>query len=202
VATRLRLRLRLRAEAGFGLVELTMAMVMLNVGILAVVAAFNSGALALRRASALGNASTIADQQMEHLRALRNCQIYLTAAQMPGLTSTYANDTGSYQAAGSYYSSSTPAASQNWLVDANDTTWSAAHSPLAAPTSCPGTGLNPHQTIVGPDNRSYVVDTYLFVIHLGTGGWQKQATIVVRDPNASTLALVRESSAFDPSSAP
>ncbi len=197
-----RLRQRLRSEAGFGLIELTLAMVMLNVGILAVVAAFNSGALALRRASAVGNASTIADQQMERLRGLRNCQIYLTASQMPSSSSTYATDSASYQAAGSYYSSSTPAASQNWVVDTNDTTWSSAHAPIGAPTACTGTGVNPHQTILGADNRSYIVDTYLFVIKLGTGGWEKEATVVVRDPNLSGASLVRESSAFDPSSAP
>ena len=40
-------RLRLRSEKGFGLLELLMAMTILNVGILAIVAAFNSGALAL-----------------------------------------------------------------------------------------------------------------------------------------------------------
>ena len=34
---------RLRREAGFGLVELLMAMTILNIGILAVVGAFNSG---------------------------------------------------------------------------------------------------------------------------------------------------------------
>ena len=43
--------MRLRSEQGFGLIELLMAMVMLNIGILAVVAAFNSGIFALNRAS-------------------------------------------------------------------------------------------------------------------------------------------------------
>jgi len=40
---------RLRQEAGFGLIELLMAMTILNVGILATVAAFNSGIVTLRR---------------------------------------------------------------------------------------------------------------------------------------------------------
>jgi Tfp pilus assembly protein PilV len=39
--------LRARDESGFGMLELLMAMVMLNVGILAVVAAFSSGNAAL-----------------------------------------------------------------------------------------------------------------------------------------------------------
>ena len=34
------MRVRLRSERGFGLIELLMAMVMLNIGILAIVAAF------------------------------------------------------------------------------------------------------------------------------------------------------------------
>ena len=40
---------RLRTEEGFGLVELMISLVVLNVGILAVVAAFNGGSLALLR---------------------------------------------------------------------------------------------------------------------------------------------------------
>lgn len=49
-ADRTVVRKRLRQEAGFGLLELLMAMTILNIGILAVVGAFNSGAVALRRA--------------------------------------------------------------------------------------------------------------------------------------------------------
>jgi Tfp pilus assembly protein PilV len=58
-------RLRLRSERGFGLIELLMAMVMLNIGILAIVAAFNSGMFALNRASKISTASALADSQME-----------------------------------------------------------------------------------------------------------------------------------------
>ena len=59
---------RLRSEEGFGLIELLISMVVLNVGILALMAAFNSGALALRRASELSTAAAIADMQMELYR--------------------------------------------------------------------------------------------------------------------------------------
>ena len=45
------MRLRLRSESGFGLIELLMAIVLLNVGILAIVAAFNAGIVSLNRAS-------------------------------------------------------------------------------------------------------------------------------------------------------
>ena len=71
--------MRLRSEAGFGLIELLMAMVMLNIGILAIVAAFNSGMFALKRASKISTASAIADSQMELYRAITYSAIALDA---------------------------------------------------------------------------------------------------------------------------
>src|SRR6185312_5740342 len=62
-ADRSHVRVRLRSEQGFGLIELLMAMVMLNIGILAVVAAFNSGIFALNRASRVTTASALADSR-------------------------------------------------------------------------------------------------------------------------------------------
>ena len=54
-----------KSEAGFGLIELLMSMTMLNVGILALIAAFQSGAFALQRASKLSTAvSTVLTQLM------------------------------------------------------------------------------------------------------------------------------------------
>lgn len=194
----MRLRERLRAEAGFGLIELSIAMLMLNVGILAIVAAFNSGAVALGRASLVANATTLADTQMERYRGLRNCQIYAMASQMPAGTSVYALDTSAYSPAGAYYSSGTAAASQNWVLDTNDTTWANAHSPVPASTACTGTGSNPHQSLTGADNRTYTVDSYFFLIQVTSGGWEKQVTIIVRDPSNASGSLVRESSTFDP----
>ncbi len=64
------MRKRLRSEGGFGLVELLIAMVMLNIGLLAVVASFSSGIVSLNRASRLTTAAVIADQQMELYRAM------------------------------------------------------------------------------------------------------------------------------------
>ena len=63
-----RLAARLRDDRGVGLVELLIALLVLNVGIFATLAAFTSGALALRRASHVSTASAIADQEMETLR--------------------------------------------------------------------------------------------------------------------------------------
>src|SRR5437764_242733 len=79
LADREKVRARLRSERGFGLIELLMAMVMLNVGILAVVAAFSSGMFALKRASRLSTASALADSQMELFRATTYSAIALDA---------------------------------------------------------------------------------------------------------------------------
>jgi type II secretory pathway pseudopilin PulG len=59
---------RLRESSGFGLVELLIALMVLNVGIFATVAAFNSGVLTLRRASHVSAAAALADKQMEAFR--------------------------------------------------------------------------------------------------------------------------------------
>lgn len=59
---------RLRDEEGIGLVELMIALLVLNVGIFATLAAFTSGALALRRASHTSTAAAIADTYMECFR--------------------------------------------------------------------------------------------------------------------------------------
>src|SRR5438128_10165676 len=85
-------KVRLKGEEGFGLIELLIAMVMLNIGILAIVASFNSGAVALRRASHVSTASALADQQMEGYRALLYSQIGLDTSQLAGLDSTYKCD--------------------------------------------------------------------------------------------------------------
>ena len=55
---------RLRGEKGFGLLELLMAMTMLSIGLLALVAAFNSGTIALEGAGRPAPAEDLAP----HLR--------------------------------------------------------------------------------------------------------------------------------------
>ena len=84
---------RLRSdEAGFGLIELILALVLLNVGILATVAALNSGAVALQRASKIATASALADVQMESYRGLRWEAITLLESLTSATDATYAND--------------------------------------------------------------------------------------------------------------
>src|SRR3954466_1814591 len=84
--------MRLRSQEGVGLIELLMAMVMLNIGILAIVAAFNSGTVTLNRASRNSTAAALADQQMELYRALPYDSIELDATALTGVDNTYKCD--------------------------------------------------------------------------------------------------------------
>jgi Tfp pilus assembly protein PilV len=85
-------RARLRSQEGFGLIELLMAMVMLNIGILAIVAAYQTGTFALNRASKISTASALADQQMELYRAIKYDAIALDSSSL-GSSTTRTNAT-------------------------------------------------------------------------------------------------------------
>jgi type II secretory pathway pseudopilin PulG len=214
--------LRAREEKAFGLIELVIAMVMLNVGILALVATFQSGALAIGRSAYSSNATVVADKTMEVYRALQNKAIYLSAPAgggadvagypngIPNSTSTwytkYQGDTAAYGGV-TYYNYSSPATnSPLWVTDS---TTGSGYVPIPASSSAflPA-GLVPDPTkavqmVVGPDGQSYPVFTYIIMVKPnGTSGYVKQVTVVVRNPRNSTLILARQSSLFDPNVAP
>src|SRR6266566_8848087 len=85
-------RALLRREGGFGLLELLLALTLLNIGLLAVVAAFSSGIVSLNRASRITTAAVLADGQMELYRALTYTSIRLEPSSIPG-TAPYTTDT-------------------------------------------------------------------------------------------------------------
>ncbi len=197
-------------------------MVMLNVGILALVATFQSGALAIGRSAYASNATAVADKTMEVYRALENKAIYLSAPAgggadvsgypngIPNSTSTwyskYQGDTAAYNA-GTYYNYTTPLTnSPLWVTDSTTGT-GYVPIPASSSTYLPS-GLSPDPTkavqmVVGPDGQSYPVFTYVIMVQPnGSSGWVKQVTVVVRDPRNSTLVLARQSSLFDPNVAP
>jgi type II secretory pathway pseudopilin PulG len=183
---------RLRAEDGFGLIELSIAMVMLNIGILAIVAAFNSGAVSLARASRLANATVIADTYMERYRGYRNCQIYIDTTSGSG-NSVY---TGDQALQGSSVSAEMTASNPP------SPTALASIAPIPAPCSG-GTVLPAHNaSYTGPDKRTYVVDLFVVPVSVTSGGWQKKVTVVVRDPAKPASWLVRQTSTFDPYDSP
>jgi Tfp pilus assembly protein PilE len=167
-------KVNLRTEEGFGLIELLIAIVMLNVGILALVAAFNSGSLAIQRASHTATAATLADKQMELYRAQTYANIALddAAKTAAGGNSTYAGDLA---------------------YSATQVTKTCTGSPSAVAPEC-----NPMRTpVTGPDHGTYRIDTFI-VSYTPTGGRAiKQVTVVVR--NSTTLkTLARLMSTFDP----
>ena len=75
-----------------GLIELLMAITILNIGILAIVGAFNSGMITLRRSSMVATASVLADQQMELYRALTYDQISLDTTSLASVDNNYKCD--------------------------------------------------------------------------------------------------------------
>jgi Tfp pilus assembly protein PilV len=173
----MRKTVKVREEHGFGLIELLMAMVMLNVGILALVAAFQGGALALKRASHISSASALADTQMELYRALTYTQIVLDAAQVGSTDNTYKCDA----ALGTSCPNSTSADITGTCstIDAN--------------------ACNPSRVAKGGDGYSYRIDTYIVSTTPPTGRPLKQVTVVVRDANTLSKTLARETSTFDQS---
>ena len=67
-------------------------MTMLNIGLLAVVAAFSSGIVSLNRASRITTAAVLADGQMELYRAITYPSIRLEPSSIPG-AAPYTTDT-------------------------------------------------------------------------------------------------------------
>lgn len=159
-------------QDGFGLIELLVSMVILNVGILALIAAFQSGAFALQRASKLSSASAIADIQMERYRALTYSAIALD-------TATFTTDMGDavYSADEAYTESQVTTT----CVD--------------VPDEC-----RPIRTLTGPDGKRYRIDTYIIADSVSSSRLFKRVTIVVRDANLlSGRPLARIESTFDAS---
>ncbi len=179
---------RLRGENGFGLIELLVALMMLNIGIMAIIASFSAGSAAILRASRNATASTLADQQMELYRALTYSAIALDSSTIPS-SAPYTTD--------SAYSASQITATCSGSVSQHN--------------EC-----NASRTVTGPDHGSYRVDAYIsWTCASGTLGGTvtaptcsgtnasrpaKLVTVVVRDgTNLTGQALVREGSSFDQS---
>jgi type II secretory pathway pseudopilin PulG len=171
------MRTRLRAEAGLGLVELLIAMTVLSVALMALVAAFTSGAFSLRRASETSTAAALADQQMELYRAVKYCAIRLDDASLPA-PAPYASDT---------------AYSGSQVLDTAVCGGSAQPCGAGPPPECDAS-----RDVTGPDGRRYRVDSYIVYQTHAPGRELKQVTVVVRDADELTASgLVRVSSRFD-----
>jgi Tfp pilus assembly protein PilV len=179
--------MRLRSnEAGFGLVELIIAMTVLNVGLLALIAAMNSGALALSRASRVSTAAALAESHMELFRSLTYGEIRLDD------TTLAADRDATYNADAAW----------------NDTTDVVDVAPAATCASPLPRECDPRVELTGPDGQRYRVDTFIRSENpgvVGSGGTPvtardvKVVTVVVRDATDVTRTFVRQQSTFDQS---
>lgn len=166
------------------MLELLMAMVMLNVGILAVVAAFSSGNAALYRANRSSTAGALANKQMEAYRGLKYDNIVFVTSEW---TSAIANST---------YTGDT-------VYQTNMYNPVAPHALVPTVTTCPANvaaaACDPSYTTTGADHRSYRVDTYLYFDTPTSGQQLRAITVVIRNPDDLTRTFTRVSSTFDSS---
>jgi Tfp pilus assembly protein PilV len=172
-------------EAGFGMIELLIAMVMLNVGILALVAAFSSGTIALGRASKVANASTLAEMQMERFRGIKYTGIIQDTTEW---NSAVADATWT---ADPVYQNNmkAPITAPKALVP---TTTGGTCAGAPVPMTC-----DPSRTVTAADGRSYRVDTYLYYDTPANAQQLKVISVVVRDATQTNRSLARITSTFD-----
>jgi len=164
---------KLRPADGFGLVELLVALLILNIGLLSLMAVFVSGSTALRVASRRATASTLADSQLELYRALTYSAIALDSDSVNATDSTYRNDSAIGGSLGSLVTTTTGCS--------------------GLPNQCV-----PSRTVTGPDHGTYRVDTYIVMQTQGAGRALKVVTVVVRNPlSLAGLPLAREVGTFD-----
>lgn len=111
------------------MLELLIAMLVLNIGIFALVGAFNAGTVAVSRAGSISSATTIADRQMEVYRSLQNCAIWLDQWLMPAAGTPYALDAYDYNdhtrplnpsPTIPYWNTASAADTQYWVTDGMD----------------------------------------------------------------------------------
>jgi type II secretory pathway pseudopilin PulG len=164
---------RLRTdETGFGLVELTFSMVLLSISLLALVAAFTSGAVTLKRAARVATATALGERQMELYRGLKYDSI--------GLQS------GLVTAADSVWTAGRPTGT-GFAVDTVSCT--DATKPECRPT----------QSVDGPDGRGYRIDSYVMTVPVSATHTYKLVRVIVRDAETSTGVLAQLQSTFDQS---
>jgi Tfp pilus assembly protein PilV len=141
---------RLRHEGGFGMLELLIAMVVLNVGLFALVGAFNASSVSINRARYISAAVAVADRQMETYRGLTNCAIWLDQWLMPASGTTYANFTQAFNGTATftpqiaYWNAGAAATAQSWATDGMTSSNSFSQSNLA---SCAYTGMSSSATL-------------------------------------------------------
>lgn len=194
----------LKSEAGLGLIELLISMVILQVAMLALLAAFGSSAVALGRASGMNTGAVLADAQMELYRAMPYDAIGLDTAAAPVSGMYVANTTVCPTGKTPVCGNTGP------RNNVNNSPWSctAASGSSSVSLYFTANGANPcvaHRTVTGagsPDGNTYFVDTYIIWGTLNVGERSsKQVTVVVRN-GAGVVELAKVQTTFDCSGQP
>lgn len=195
----------IRSERGFLMVELLMAIVVMTIALTALLVVFSTGLVTMRNAGQVTTATLLADAQMETFRAMtsRDIGIDLTSGTVAALDSTYTNDPACANA-----TISKTCAANGVVATEQGATGASPHTcttidgwyPNTLPCT-PSRLVTASTSPASPDGRSYRIDTYVIMrAAVTTGTFQraeKQVTIVVRDANALSHVLVRETSIFD-----
>jgi hypothetical protein len=149
-----------------------------------------TSATALSRQGQQGTALTLAEHQLELYRSLSYANIRLSKASIDAIAPT-----DPYMTANSSDATIPAGNSAGQTTDAS--TGVACSAPL--PPECEAT-----QTVLGPDHRSYRIDTYITSITPTSGAVPigrpiKQVTVIVRDFNSSLRTFARAATTFDQS---
>jgi len=157
---------RLRSESGSMLIELVISMTFIAVAIGALMAVYASSAVTMRHASIEGNALTLVDKQMEKLKTMAYSAVALDTSTIPGSTDPYV--------------SSPPSNLTGTQVAA------------ISSGQVPNGAVSATQTVAGPDNRTYRVDTYIFQTS-AAGLYESylQATVTARLVTSGTPGAIR-----------
>jgi len=177
--------MKIRDESGMGLIELLCAISFIAIALLVTVGVFSSTAALMKKSSEDATAGTVADAQMERYRDMSYDWIGLDTNA--STDATYTSDVACVD--DSTCDNTAPAAGATACESGGTVYVVTQFQPNCAPT----------QTILGPDNRNYRLDTYVRAIQSVTDGNPRQTklvTVVVRDPT-SLKVLAREESDFD-----
>ncbi|MDX6479862.1 MAG: hypothetical protein QOG85_372 [Gaiellaceae bacterium] len=167
---------RVHSEDGFLMIELITAILILTIALLALIGAYSLGYFAIGSSAKTSAAGLLANNQLELYSSLPYASIGLDATT---LTSTKASDA-------TYTSDETALP-----VSGTDVTISGCGSSAQC---------LPVQTLTGPDNKSYKVETFIRLLTNpnATGRSEKVVTVVVRAASVSgTPKVVQFQTAYD-----
>jgi type II secretory pathway pseudopilin PulG len=174
-------RKRAHSEEGFFLVELVASMLVITVALLALIGAYSMGYFAIGSSAKTSAAGLLANNQLELYESLPYASIGLDATTLTSVKSsdaTYSTDEAALPSG----------------VTGDVTISSCGSSAQCLPV----------QTLTGPDNKSYKVETFIRLLSTRTDGAsrsEKVVSVVVRNASVSGMPVVlKMQTAFDSSS--